>query len=329
MLFSVVVPVYNVEKYINQCIDSILSQTYKDFEVILVDDGSPDNSGKICDEYAAKDDRVRVLHKQNEGLVCARQDGLSMARGSYIVNVDSDDYIGENLLAEAANAIRETAPDVIAFNVTRFSKNKTELWKNIYSEGLITENKLEILKRNLIYDRNLVGINLSGILYCLVAKIVKRELLLIYQASISKEIIMGEDLAVTAPLIANCSSIYFLDSAEYYYRNNEASIVSSFRFDEIQRYKTLYDYLDKTMGESYRNQIGVYILYTSKNYIFSAAKQFDTYKEYKHFINENIDRTIINRIKDAKVYKPMLKDRIIILLLNYKMWYFVYKYFHK
>ncbi|MBA1325633.1 glycosyltransferase [Enterococcus faecium] len=94
---SIIVPVYKVEKYLRKCVDSILAQTFTDFEVILVDDGSPDNSGKICDEYAEKDNRVRVIHKENGGLSSARNAGIDVARGKYLGFVDSDDYIDEDM----------------------------------------------------------------------------------------------------------------------------------------------------------------------------------------------------------------------------------------
>ena len=98
MKFSVVVPIYNVEKYLNKCVESILNQTYKDFELILVDDGSPDHCPEICDEYAERDARVRVIHKENEGLVAARNTGIKEAKGEYICYVDGDDWIANNLL---------------------------------------------------------------------------------------------------------------------------------------------------------------------------------------------------------------------------------------
>ncbi|EGP5489252.1 glycosyltransferase, partial [Enterococcus faecium] len=94
---SIIVPVYKVEPYLRKCVDSILAQTFTDFEVILVDDGSPDNSGKICDEYASKDSRVRVIHKKNGGLSSARNAGIDVARGKYLGFVDSDDYIEKDM----------------------------------------------------------------------------------------------------------------------------------------------------------------------------------------------------------------------------------------
>ena len=93
---SIIVPVYKVEKYLNRCIDSILAQSFPDFELILVDDGSPDKSGKICDDYAAKDSRVKVIHKENAGVSAARNSGLAMSSGSYIMFCDSDDFVDKN-----------------------------------------------------------------------------------------------------------------------------------------------------------------------------------------------------------------------------------------
>src|SRR5574344_1670943 len=92
-LISVIIPIFNAEKYLNRCIDSIISQTYHNLEVILLDDGSTDNSGNICDEYALKDSRIRVIHQSNKGLVATRQVGISIAKGEYIAWVDSDDWI--------------------------------------------------------------------------------------------------------------------------------------------------------------------------------------------------------------------------------------------
>lgn len=97
-MISIIIPVYNVEKYLTECLDSILSQTYTDFEVILVDDGSPDNSGTICDEYAQKDMRIRVIHQKNAGVSAARNNGIEQARGEWITFIDSDDWVCSNYL---------------------------------------------------------------------------------------------------------------------------------------------------------------------------------------------------------------------------------------
>lgn len=111
--FSIIVPVYKVEQYLDRCIQSILKQTFTDFEVILVDDGSPDNCGVICDNYAAKDDRIVVLHQINQGLSAARNNGLDIARGEYICFVDSDDWIEHEMLAEIEADLLSKCSDVV------------------------------------------------------------------------------------------------------------------------------------------------------------------------------------------------------------------------
>ena len=115
MTFSIIIPVYKVEKYLNQCVDSVLNQSFKDFELILVDDGSPDNCPRICDDYAKKDARVKVIHQQNGGQACARNTGLSYAVGMYIIFLDSDDYLIDSTALEKINDKTVAEPDVTLY----------------------------------------------------------------------------------------------------------------------------------------------------------------------------------------------------------------------
>ena len=114
MLFSVIVPIYKIEKYLRRCIESVLSQTFGDYELILVDDGSPDNGPIICDEYAKKDGRIKVIHKENGGLVSARQAGIKEAVGDYVVNLDGDDAIYDDALESAYQIIHDMHPDIVS-----------------------------------------------------------------------------------------------------------------------------------------------------------------------------------------------------------------------
>ena len=123
-LVSIIVPVYKAEKYIHQCIDSLLAQTYSNIEVILVDDGSPDNCGKICDEYAAKDCRVKVIHQQNGGVSVARQTGINHATGEYSIHADPDDWVELNMIEElVAKAVADNA-DMVICDFYRESKSE-------------------------------------------------------------------------------------------------------------------------------------------------------------------------------------------------------------
>ena len=135
---SVIVPVYKVEKYLNRCVDSILSQTFKDFEIILVDDGSPDRCGDICEEYAKKNNKVKVLHKKNGGLSDARNAGLNMATGKYIVFVDSDDYIDSNMIDILYKRIVDTSADMAICNYLYVDEDETPMLE--YTGSLAVED---------------------------------------------------------------------------------------------------------------------------------------------------------------------------------------------
>ena len=117
-MVSVIIPVYNVEEYLRQCVDSVLNQTYKDLEIILVDDGSPDHCGAICDEYATRDNRIKVIHKPNGGLSDARNAGLNVATGEYVLFVDGDDYIASSLVETVASVMNQ-GKDLVAFRFCR------------------------------------------------------------------------------------------------------------------------------------------------------------------------------------------------------------------
>lgn len=137
--FSVIVPVYNVEQYLHYCVNSILKQNYKKFEIILVNDGSQDNCPRICDEYAEQDKRIKVIHKENGGLSDARNAGLSEAAGDYLLFVDSDDLIEQNSLSEIARTIENNNfPDVVFLEATKFYANgRTETMGDGYIHEMI------------------------------------------------------------------------------------------------------------------------------------------------------------------------------------------------
>ena len=173
---SVILPVYNASDYLHQCMDSIVGQTLKDIEIILVDDGSPDNCGKICDEYAAKDTRIKVIHKENGGLSSARNAGMEVAEGEYIGFVDSDDWIESDMYMTLWQKAKDINADLV--NCDYFRNNdriKTNIQKNIVydkkciDELLTTSNSNKVLwfvwrniyRRKLINDYKLDGIDLD------------------------------------------------------------------------------------------------------------------------------------------------------------------------
>ena len=160
-LISVIVPVYNVEEYLNGCIDSIVNQTYKNLEIILVDDGSTDSCPKICDQWSKKDKRIRVIHKKNGGVSSARNLGLEVAKGSYISFVDSDDYLEKNMYSTIIDKMCEENCDIIAFNYYIVDKkNKTvAISKKIeedFSKELLDDNGIRGFVWNKVYTKKIL-----------------------------------------------------------------------------------------------------------------------------------------------------------------------------
>ncbi len=145
-LISIIIPVYKVEKYINKCVDSVLSQSYENLEVILVDDGSPDSCGQICDDYAAKDKRVVVIHKANGGLSSARNAALDVAKGDYILCVDSDDYIHRDMVSKMLTAAKDYEADIVICSHFMESPTKLTITDRI-SDEVIVMDRMEALDR--------------------------------------------------------------------------------------------------------------------------------------------------------------------------------------
>ena len=131
MFFSIILPIYNVEKYLKECVDSTQAQTFKDFEIILVDDGSKDSSPAICDELASQDDRIKVIHKPNGGQSTARNMGLENAEGKYIIYLDSDDFItSETFFEDVYNKIQETDSDIVLYKYSKYFEARNIVSRN-------------------------------------------------------------------------------------------------------------------------------------------------------------------------------------------------------
>ena len=135
-MLSVIVPVYNVQKYLDQCVESVLKQTYTDFEVILVDDGSTDNSGKMCDDWAQKDDRIKVVHQKNQGLSGARNTGIDTSEGEYLVFVDSDDLIAENMFSTLMPMMTDENLDAVWCTFNRFYNDDVNQINSVIKSGV-------------------------------------------------------------------------------------------------------------------------------------------------------------------------------------------------
>ena len=209
-LISIIVPVYKIEPYISQCIESILSQTYKNIEIILVDDGSPDNCGKICDEYAAIDDRIKVIHKKNGGLSEARNYGLKEAQGVYVSFIDGDDYVDKSFYQMLYEAAEKENCDIAECYSVNFEDGNIP--QGSYRSGQTCLSPLEWLTES----------NVGDFLPCVVwNKIYKKTLFDGIEFPVGRHY---EDEATTYKVVYKSSKIVRIKSALYFYRQRSGSI---------------------------------------------------------------------------------------------------------
>ena len=220
-MVSIIVPIYKVEKYLDECVQSIIKQSYRNLEIILVDDGSPDNCPSMCDEYAEQDSRIVVVHKENGGLSSARNAGIDIARGEYLLFVDSDDYISPIMVETLLDAITETNAKIA---VSRISEDAEKLC-------LDCGQKTEVLRPDqvmkYILTEQVITTSASGKLY-------RKELFEGIRYPNGK---IYEDLGTTYKLIDRCEKVAFMDSSFYYYRSNPESITqASFSTKQLDYY---------------------------------------------------------------------------------------------
>lgn len=304
-LISVVVPIYNVEKYLNKCVDSIINQSYKNLEIILVDDGSTDNSSKICDEYLKKDNRIKVIHKKNGGLSDARNTGLDSAKGNYISFIDSDDYISSDYYEKMINKIIKDKSDLCITDIKTVYENDNYEFVNKAYNGEATS----------------IGFINTGLAASACNKLFKRELFNKYKFEKGK---INEDIAVIIPILANVKKISYVEKTYYYYVQRGNSIQnSSFsykRFDIIHSVDLTLDRIKDNKNYSeikdalVFNQIVVLLLYVIPKIsnIFYRSRIIKEYykltKKYNIKNNKYYLEFLSNTGKKHRIYYKLLFD---------------------
>lgn len=255
-MISIIVPVYNIKDYIERCLYSICNQTYREIEIIVIDDGSTDESGQICDRHALKDSRIKVIHKHNEGLVVARKRGIQQASGEYIAYVDGDDWIEPNMIERLYKTLIENDVNIVMCG--RF-EDTGDTHKAVYhgvSEGRY--GKQELI--NKVYPNMIVNGSFFewGIFPGLWDKLFKREIIEEYQMSVDDRLTMGEDAACVYPALLNANSIYVLHECLYHYRQTTTSMVKHNSDIELQRKR--FNILYNSVKDSFEKYKEIYDL---------------------------------------------------------------------
>lgn len=229
--FSILVPVYNVETYLRQCLDSLICQRAPSYEIVLIDDGSTDTSGKICDDYRKRyPDLFRIVHKKNEGLLLARRSAIQIAKGEYFVFIDSDDFVEENMLSCFNQIINRHRPDMIIYHADRYDGAKYSKFRDtLYAEDrLINEDEKEDYYRATLLHT--VSNGMCG-------KVVNRDIVdIAHDYKPFRHVSVGEDLLQSLPIITKAKKIYFTNNTLYHYRTNPFSVSRVFNY---QRYDSM------------------------------------------------------------------------------------------
>ncbi len=266
-LISVIIPIYKVEKYLPKCVESVLAQTYKNIEIILVDDGSPDNCPQICDDYAKKYSNVKVIHKQNGGLSSARNSGIEAAKGEFLVFIDSDDYVANDMLEKLYFALVNNDADLSMCNVVRVDTDG-----NIVGSNHILKNT--VMNKSQAFDTLTTGIADYVVAW---NKLYKR---VIFNTLRYPEGRIHEDEFVIHKVFGECEKVVVISDVGYYYVKHDGTITTSGL--SVKRVDAVYAMLDRyyylkdeatiiaqyALKSAYGNAINII-----KNLYFSNNKQ--------------------------------------------------------
>lgn len=327
-LVSIIIPIYKVEKYIERCINSILNQTYQNLEIILVDDGSPDGCPVICDKWSLKDNRIKVIHKKNEGLGKARNSGLDIATGEYILFVDSDDYVSEKLVETSVYAAIKENAEIVCFGFSsigiagEIKKNyipKTK--KKTYRHQEIKD----VFLADLIAPNSKTG-EVTNLIMSAWATMISNRIIQKYNwRFVSEREYISEDLYSLLQLYSYVNSVTVVSEPLYFYCENAGSLTQTYRSDRFEKIIKFYqDAIALCRELQYSDKIKERLDYslvsntigTMKTLCKSKISVREKYRELKIIINNSVLQNMLNR---PHIYNAESKPRkIIIKLINKK-----------
>jgi glycosyltransferase involved in cell wall biosynthesis len=238
-LVSIVIPIYNSGPFLEKCVQSALNQSYENIEVVLVDDGSIDSSGEMCDNYASIDNRVKTIHKNNGGLVSARKAGILASTGEYILYIDGDDWIEVDLIKNYIDQVLKFNADVVVSSHIVNLEGLEDTLSNSLPSGVYDKEKL----KSIIYPKMLCTGNFSqfGIFSYSWGKLYKKDVLLKNQLNVDNSITIGEDALCLYPTLLDANTLVILDQPYYHYRQRADSLIKTLRSIEISKMQKIYD----------------------------------------------------------------------------------------
>lgn len=326
-IVSVIVPCYKIEDYIDRCIISILTQSLEDLEVILVDDGSPGQIPLICDLWGKKDNRIKVIHKQNEGLGFARNSALDVAKGKYVAFVDGDDYVDSCMFENLVNIAEGNEADVVFCGfMMEVSPNKWIKRKDVDTIKFFRNEQIKTLALDMIAcapyinKERLYEMSVWHSLY-------KREIIDTFFVRFNSErMILSEDLPFNIDFLMRANIAIYIPETYYFYCLNEGSLTQTFKYEKYERMKSLYYLLMEKVGDSYDGALRVnrFFIGYVRSYLLQLQHSNAPQKRsmISNIIRDNIWITIRQSYKSEFLplyprifYLLILKQQIILLQL--------------
>ncbi|WP_226677972.1 glycosyltransferase family 2 protein [Mesobacillus jeotgali] len=319
---SVVIPVYNVESYLHRCIDSILNQTFQDFEVILINDGSIDNSGQICDQFAHQDDRITVIHKENARVSAARNDGIRLAKGKYISFIDSDDWVEPEMLCEMVKKAEEMSLDIIMCDYKKKSNdNEMKMSQPIRGRYYSKEDIREELYRCLImFDHLELPPTISNWVCLFNLKFLREN-----QLHYDEDIHYCEDSLFGSKALYHANNFYYLKGHYFYnYFYNPCSTTNTYNAKKWDSYLKINERLKRYFAEEsvfdFSKQLKINMLYFTLNALGQIKYSGSNAQE-----REKMIRDIMNHPKVGDVFyrfefpNVSWKMKVTILMIKFKL----------
>lgn len=318
---SVVIPVYNVEKYLKQCLDSVINQEYKDIEVILVDDGSTDNSGYICDEYAQKYQFIEVVHKKNAGLGFARNTGIEKAKGEYITFVDSDDIVGKTMITKLMEEVDRCHADTVIGGYRRIDTDNNILSYEKYDlkiyENDVYRRLFPMLLGSSPKGHDSIKMSVWNVMFSM--EIIKKYDL----RFVSERELISEDIVWDIEYFKYSQRAVVISSTEYGYRITPGSLSQKYRPDILPSFTKLYNYLEEKiiaekLGENALNRLQRQFFVNVRSSIKNEKRNLkkDIISRIDRILN---DKTVQRTVSEYPIDRIGFKQRVFLYLLKNKL----------
>ncbi len=324
-MISVIIPVYNTETYLPACVESLLSQTYADFELLLIDDGSQDKSPDICDNYTRKDKRVKVIHKRNEGVSAARNTGIEASGGEYITFIDSDDWVAPDYLQSLSEKLSAKTPDLVTSGLIWW-EDSTRQQRDVLAPCLLIDLHTEEGLRDIV---------MQSLITSPVGKLYRRKMIVENKLRFDTSLSFAEDRDFNVGVISVAKTVVTTDYTGYYYRRNLSDSLSALKpthsVDVDLAYWVKLHHLFASQGYSSgptRKLLAERLYYIVSDAISSGAKRGagikDNYRRIKRLIDKIPDRKYLADNVDMITAPRMVKNSIVnnhplLLTLYYKL----------